>query len=375
MLDIYTLVNMYRKLLVFIFISTSYFLNAQQLQTETVVQLEVNLIETSGLLFLNDKVITHNDSGSDSKLYEIDTLTGNISRTVVVDNVTNIDWEDICMDADYIYIGDFGNNAGSRTDLKIYKISISDYNNTLNDTVTAETINFNFGNQTSFTSALFTTNFDVEALLSFGDSLYVFTKNWGNSETSYYAISKLQGSYAVNPKGTINSQGMITGGVYNNLSNEILLCGYTFFQPFVIRISQFLQDDFENGNIDRFLINVGTSSIQIEGICNYSNEGYYLSSESHLSGDSELLKITKANDLGLNYNQTEGVILFPNPVSDILFINSSKNLEVELYNSLNELIMVTTSKQLNISNLIRGLYVVRVFEEHGENTIHKIIVQ
>jgi hypothetical protein len=191
---------MIRHILTLFFMLYNLFSFAQQLQTETVVQLEVGLLETSGLIFLNDKVITHNDSGTDPKLYEIDTITGNISRTVVVNNATNTDWEDMCMDANYIYIGDFGNNAGARTDLKIYRVLISDYNSTVNDTVSAEVINFDFANQTSFTPSLYTTNFDVETLISLGDSLYVFTKNWGNSETSYYAISKSPGSYSVNPK-------------------------------------------------------------------------------------------------------------------------------------------------------------------------------
>ena len=36
--------------------------------------------ETSGLIFLNGKIITHNDSGDDPNLYEIDTISGTISR-------------------------------------------------------------------------------------------------------------------------------------------------------------------------------------------------------------------------------------------------------------------------------------------------------
>jgi hypothetical protein len=348
---------------------------SQQLQTETVIQLEVGLIETSGLFFLNGKIITHNDSGSDPKLYEIDTLTGDISRTVVVGNATNIDWEDVCTDTDYIYIGDFGNNAGARTDLKLYKILISDFNSTLNDTVIAEVINFNFGNQVSFTPSLYTTNFDVEALISFEDSLYVFTKNWGNSETSYYAISKSPGSYSVNPKGTIDSQGMITGGVYNDLANEILLCGYTFSQPFTIRISQFLTDDFENGIIDKYNLNVGSSSIQIEGVYNFSEEGYYLSSESHSSGNSELLRLTKANDLGAKYNETNNIILYPNPTTDILYVNSTKIVLIEIYNVLNQLVMVTDDKEIDVSSLKTGVYVLHILEAKNKNTFQKIILE
>ena len=76
--------------------------------------------ESSGLLFLNDKLITHNDSGGSNNLYEVDTLDGSISKTIKIKNSTNKDWEDIAVDSKYIYIGDFGNNNGNRKDLLIY---------------------------------------------------------------------------------------------------------------------------------------------------------------------------------------------------------------------------------------------------------------
>ncbi|WP_144896518.1 hypothetical protein [Lutibacter sp. Hel_I_33_5] len=44
--------------------------------------LPIEVKETSGLLFFNDKIITHNDSGYAANLYEIDSLSGLITRTV-----------------------------------------------------------------------------------------------------------------------------------------------------------------------------------------------------------------------------------------------------------------------------------------------------
>jgi hypothetical protein len=71
--------------------------------------------------FCNNNIITHNDSGGQANLYEINASTGAL-RTVAITNATNVDWE-YAQDASYIYIGDIGNNFGNRTDLKIYKIS------------------------------------------------------------------------------------------------------------------------------------------------------------------------------------------------------------------------------------------------------------
>ena len=87
-----------------------------------VTDLNDDLSETSGLLYVDGRIITHNDSQGLNNLYEINKNTGNISRTVTIKGATNVDWEDLCQDGEYIYNGDFGNNKGSRTDLKIYKL-------------------------------------------------------------------------------------------------------------------------------------------------------------------------------------------------------------------------------------------------------------
>ena len=89
--------------------------------------LPANLSESSGAIFFNNKLITHNDSRGENKLFELDTITEQVTRTVAISNATNIDWEDITQDDTSIYIGDIGNNSGNRTDLKIYKISKTDF--------------------------------------------------------------------------------------------------------------------------------------------------------------------------------------------------------------------------------------------------------
>jgi len=357
---------MKRKVLLLCILCGSYLLNAQQLEVESVVDLETNLVETSGLIMLNNKLVTHNDSGTAAELYEVDTLTGNVSRTVVIKNAVNTDWEDICKDDAFIYIGDFGNNAGIRTDLYVLRVSISEYTTALNDTVTADTIHFNFGDQTTFTPQLYTTNFDVEGMLAMGDSLYIFTKNWGDSHTSYYALSKIPGNFTVFPKGILNSEGMITGATYNELSNEIMLCGYTFSSPFILRIDQFSGDDFENGIATRYQLDVGTSSIQIEGVCAYSSEGYYFSSEYFQGKSAQVSRLGKANDLGIQpYDQSEGHI-YPNPSNETISIITPNFFKVEIYDLSNQLILQAQQKEINISALSSGLYLVVMYDENGE---------
>jgi hypothetical protein len=112
--------------------------------------LPTSLNESSGAIYFNNKLITHNDSGGNNELYEVDLVSGLVTRTVTISNATYVDWEDITQDNTSIYIADIGNNNGNRTDLKIYKIDKTAYASTTN--VTAEIIAISYTDQTDFTS-------------------------------------------------------------------------------------------------------------------------------------------------------------------------------------------------------------------------------
>ena len=86
--------------------------------------LDGSIEESSGMIFLDGRTITHNDSGGGAILFEVDQQTCKVTRQVAIANATNRDWEDIEQDGTYIYIGDIGNNNGTRQDLKIYRILI-----------------------------------------------------------------------------------------------------------------------------------------------------------------------------------------------------------------------------------------------------------
>lgn len=94
---------------------------AQTLMPVVMTPLATSLNETSGPLSANGAVLTQLDSGNPARLYQLDTLTGNVLREVVIANVSNADWEDIDTDGDWAFVGDIGNNSGDRTDLRIFR--------------------------------------------------------------------------------------------------------------------------------------------------------------------------------------------------------------------------------------------------------------
>ncbi len=329
------------------------------------------LQESSGLLYLNGKLITHNDSGDEPALYEIDTSNGIQTRKVIIQNASNIDWEDIAMDQHYIYIGDFGNNQGSRTNLRIYKVAKQDY--LTMDTILADTILFDYNDQVDFTPTNFMTNYDAEALISYGDSLYIFTKNWGNSRTNIYPISKNPGQYSLTRKDSLNSQGWITGAVCDSAQKQILLIGYTFNSCFFLKINNWNQL-FSSGQIIRQTLQPN-SSIQIEGIAQIDSFTYFVSSENFQSTISQLHKLDCRIPTNLSASiKEENIELYPNPCHETLYVKSNKLIKTIIRSVSGRVIMITKKKEIDISNLKAGIYFVET-ESYSQSLVQKIIIQ
>jgi len=287
------------RLIILIILGSTVYLSAQEINTITILSNEVN--ETSGLLFHNGRLITHNDSGGEAYLYEIDSIGGEILRTVFIENAINVDWEDICFDANYIYIGDIGNNAGMRNDLKIYRVELSEY--LIEETVIAEIINFSYSDQSDFSNQLYSNNFDAEGLISFNNHLYIFTKNWLDGKSNVYKLSKTPGNYVINKTDSLISNGLITGADYNLLSNKLILTGYSIFNPFIVEINDFQEDLFSSGYSNKIEFSVN-ESIQIESVSSINQKEYYMTSEASNSGSSCLYRL-KINDLAIENIEEE----------------------------------------------------------------------
>lgn len=253
---------------------------AQISNVEEKLRLPKALRESSGIIFFNDKLVSHNDSGNKNKLYELDTISGTVTRTITITNARNVDWEDMAQDDTHIYVGDIGNNSGKRTDLKIYKIDKSEYLSATE--IAAEVINYSYSDQRDFSSNFNNTEWDAEALISYDkDHLIVFTKNWVNGRTKAYPIPKKIGTYSVSPlPSTLNSEGLITGATYNPYTEKVYLIGYSsLLQPFVWVSENFLgMDIFSGTNTKTSLNSLGFE--QAEGITHVGANRYFITSEA-----------------------------------------------------------------------------------------------
>jgi hypothetical protein len=234
------------------------------------------LRESSGIIFWNGKIWTHNDD-TDINIYSLDTNDVNSYQIYSLTETYNNDWEEISQDFNYIYIGDFGNNSdGNRTDLKILRI---EKNSLLAQQPIIDTISFSYSLQTDFTpQGSNNTDFDCEAFIVSSDSIYLFTKEWVSGNTSIYSLPKQPGSYIAQFHDKYNAEGLITGATYLESERIIVLCGYNpLLQPFLILLYDFQNHDFFSGNKRKVSLNLPFH--QIEGIASINGLLYYLSNE------------------------------------------------------------------------------------------------
>lgn len=288
-------------------------LQSQDFKLDSVVVLQSTLPESSGLLYRDGVLITHNDSGDGPYLYEIDTLTGAVARTVCLANASAVDWEELAADETYLYIGDFGNNLGARTDLRIYRVAWDDY--WQQDTVLAEAIHFNYAEQTDFSIQTETTPFDAEALIAAADGLYLFTKNWSDQQKcKIYRIPKTPGNYTVSVIDSIATPGLLTGANYHAADQRLLFVGYNFAEAFIIELSNVDLDNFSTATSRNWILPLD-GSIKTEAIAYRDNRFAYLTKERNSLGEAVLYRLdTDFSTSTQELNRPVNFRVSPNPI-------------------------------------------------------------
>ena len=217
--------------------------NSASLSVTTSFILPAVIEETSGLIYWNNFFWTHNDN-VDKNLYALKLNDLENYQKYSLTEITNIDWEEVSQDNDYLYVGDFGNNSnGNRTNLKILRI---EKKSLMAGSPVIDSISFIYSNQTDFSgTGANKTDFDCEAFIVGTDNIYLFTKQWVTQKTGIYLLSKTPGNHIASLTATLDVQGLITGSVYLKHERLIALCGYsTLLQPFIFLLYDFLENDF-----------------------------------------------------------------------------------------------------------------------------------
>jgi len=348
--------------------------NEASVAPTTSFNLSEDVKETSGLILWNNSLWTINDS-HDIKLYAVDTLNGNTIQSYTVNGVINSDWEEISQDANYVYIGDFGNNeTGNRKDLRILRV---EKNSLLANAPQIETINFAYEDQTDFTNVgSNNTDFDSEAFVVTDDSIFIFTKQWISQKTSVYSFPKAPGTYSAKLRSTYNVAGLITGATLLPSDNLIALSGYSAsLQPFIFLLYDYKNTDYFGGNKRK--ISVSLPFHQVGGITTSDGLKYFISNE-YFSQPPLLTTSQKLHTLDLsdflsgylntliNLQQSHlagNELLYPNPASDFIHLKMDKQyniLDYEITNLSGQIVLkgqlTNENPRINITTLPAGIY-------------------
>ena len=353
--------------------------------------LDTILNNTSALFYWQHNYWTCNDR-YDNCLYCLDSTNAAIIETLCIDEIDNYDIEEVAQDSLYLYLGDVGNNVGTRQDLHILRIKKESL---LNRTIEVDTIWYSYEDQTDFSFHLKSSDFDCEAFIIASDSIYLFTKQWASEQTTFYGLPKTPGTYIAHRHETYNVQGLITGASYLSDYQLLVLCGYDYnggsyafaLHPFIFLLYDFQGEDFFSGNKRRLDFPTYSKS-QIEAIATSNALDYYLTNEQfsttvmgmNVDLPAKLHRVNlraylfpylnkfglydNPNNLQNLHNAASDFHLYPNPATDRLNIDFPQDFngaEYKIFNLNGQLMMEGVLKDniiyLNNRNLYTGNYI------------------
>lgn len=257
---------------------------SQKAHPKFMANLPTNLYECSGITINQDGTFwAHNDSGDKPVIYKVDTL-GNLLKALYLKGAKAIDYEDITQDEHgNIYVCDCGNNQNKRSDLCIYKITKTAIDSE-NDTVTPQVIHFNYVDQKLFPPTKSKRNFDCEALVAYKDSIFLFTKNRGESNyCKRYVIPTLPGNYSAMLLDSIQTKRWVTSAALSSDNKTLVLLSENHLTIF----NHFSSSNFFEGN----KISVHIPTTQKEALAFKDNGLLYITDERFKSFGGKLYKL------------------------------------------------------------------------------------
>ena len=241
---------------------------APQTKNHQRIELPAVVEETSGLARIGEDLLTHNDSGDKAALYQIST-SGDLVNTIGIQGAIHRDWEDMAQDEKHYYIADTGNNKGKRKDLTVYILS--------HDFVLQDSIKIAYSKQTSFKKKK-KTKYDAECLISYGDSLLIFSKNRKSRSTQLYAFPKKAGTYSLTSLKKFKVNTLITGGDYDADAKLLVLTGYLPDRSqYLIKAQPFALNALDEVILEKYKLPL--EKAQVEAVSIIDSSQVWISSE------------------------------------------------------------------------------------------------
>lgn len=116
----------------------------------------------------------------------------------------------------------------------------------------------------------------------------------------------------------------------------------------------------------------GTRTVFIK--VNGGDHTWYYTPNNDIDYTTEIYNFFAGNTVNIAENELTANI-FPNPAQDILHIEAENFSEVSLFNSVGQEVMVSTSTDLNVSQLPAGFYTARILFSNGQSLNSKVIIR
>ncbi len=322
--------------------------------------------ESSALALHNGIIYTHNDSGGEAEIYSFNADQPEKISTHKIDGTKNIDWEDICIGNNTLYIGEFGNNNGNRKDLCVYPVDIRE-----TQWKTLEPIYFRYSDQKDFDEQKLQHNFDCEAMCFVAGNLWLFTKNWEDGKSRVYTLPAKSGKYVPEPILELDIDGLITGADYQD--GTLALIGYKDWESFVWIFEGIEKaEDLKIEKGTRIDLNCMAGS-QTEGIAFKDKQSLFISTEATplyepamytLRLDTPEEACTSAR---LDKNKNQITIHFPywEGKTDIELLNK-KSKPTEVFHNVP---IENKEAVIHPKNQIKGRHFIRIKHPEGGCTI------
>jgi len=212
-------VFLFPYLAIFLFptILCSSFLHAFDLEVAELMEFDNSLSESSGLASHGRFLWSINDSGNSNEVLKLSQTGGQIN-SIEITNATNIDWESLAQDEEYLYIGDIGNNFNRRNNFTIYKVA---WDLLAKDSAEAEIITFSYADYEK--GNLGSHNFDAEGIAVREEEIWLFTKNRGDGNSNLYRFPKLPGHYEPKKTQALAVESLVTAADIDPVTGKLIL--------------------------------------------------------------------------------------------------------------------------------------------------------
>ena len=200
-------------------------------------------------------------------------------------------------------------------------------------------------------------------MIAKNDSLYLFSKNWGNHKTYLYSLPNEPGAYATLPIDSLDINGLVTGAAYNSQSEEVILIGY---KPYLV--SSFLcvlQNYSNNDFFGATHINVNLSLMlhQVEGVEYLGNSSFVFTNETFSNIDAGLRR-GNLDDLNTIFSEESDLyqpVIYPNPARNYVTIkNCGQYKSIIVYDLAGQVkinyMIDSETVRLNLNCLLPGVY-------------------